>query len=122
MEVYKKIIMASNAYYNVGLEKANVRDLSGAIDSLKMSLRFNKRNTDARNLLGLVYCEMGEVVAALSEWVISKNYQPENNRASYYLDSIQQNKGKLESIRLLKNIIRHYYTASRTAGIWQLFS
>ena len=90
--------MASNAYYNVGLEKANVRDLSGAIESLKMSLRFNKRNTEARNLLGLVYCEMGEVVAALTEWVISKNYQPEDNRASYYLDSIQQNKSKLESI------------------------
>ena len=98
MKIYKKIVMASNAYYNLGLEKANVRDLSGAIDSLKMSLRFNKRNTDARNLLGLVYSEMGEVVAALTEWVISKNYQPENNRASYYLDSIQQNKGKLESV------------------------
>jgi len=98
MKIYKKIVMASNAYYNIGLEKANVRDLSGAIDSLKMSLRFNKRNTDARNLLGLVYSEMGEVVAALTEWVISKNYQPENNRASYYLDSIQQNKGKLEAV------------------------
>ena len=96
--MYKKIIMASNAYYNIGLEKANVRDLSGAVESLKMSLRFNKRNTEARNLLGLVYCEMGEVVAALSEWVISKNYQPEENRADFYLNSIQQNKGKLETI------------------------
>ena len=66
MKIYKKIVMASNAYYNLGLEKANVRDLSGAIDSLKMSLRFNKRNTDARNLLGLVYSETGEVVAISS--------------------------------------------------------
>lgn len=98
IKLYKKIIMASNAYYNAGLEKASVRDLSGAIDSLKMSLRFNKRNTDARNLLGLVYCEMGEVVAALTEWVISKNYQPKDNRASFYLDEIQQNKGKLEAV------------------------
>ena len=98
VKIYKKIVMASNAYYNIGLEKANVRDLSGAIESLKISLRFNKRNTDARNLLGLVYCEMGEVVAALTEWVISKNYQPKNNRADYYLNATQQNKGKLESI------------------------
>lgn len=98
VKIYKKIMMASNAYYNVGLEKANVRDLSGAIDSLKMSLRFNKRNTDARNLLGLVYCEMGEMVAALTEWVISKNYQPNDNRADAYLEEIQQNKGKLETI------------------------
>ena len=98
MKIYKKIIMASNAYYNVGLEKANVRDLSGAIDSLKMSLRFNKMNTDARNLLGLVYFEMGETVAALTEWVLSKNYQPEDNRASHYLDQIQHNKGSLDAI------------------------
>lgn len=98
IKLYKKIVMASNAYYNAGLEKASVRDLSGAIENLKMSLRFNKRNIDARNLLGLVYCEMGEVVAALTEWVISKNYQPEDNRADFYLDEIQQNKSKLESV------------------------
>ena len=62
--------MASNAYYNDALEKAGVRDLSGAIESLKISLRFNKLNIDARNLLGLIYYEMGEVVTALTEWVI----------------------------------------------------
>ena len=44
-----------------------------------MSITINKKNIDARNLLGLVYCEMGDVVEALSEWVISKNIQPDNN-------------------------------------------
>ena len=44
VKVYKKILMASNAYYNDALEKAGVRDLSGAIESLKISLRFNKLN------------------------------------------------------------------------------
>ena len=38
-----------------GLEKAEIRDLSGAIDLLKRSLKFNKLNIQARNLLGLVY-------------------------------------------------------------------
>ena len=98
MKMYKKIIKASNAYYNVGLEKANVRDLSGAIDSLKMSLRFNKRNTDARNLLGLVYFEMGETVAALTEWVLSKSYQPKDNRADFYLEQVQNNKNSLDAM------------------------
>lgn len=98
VRIYRKIIMASNAYYNIGLEKANVRDLSGAIESLKTSLRFNKMNTSARNLLGLVYFEMGETVAALTEWVISKNYQPDNNRAGYYLDQIQHNRSSLDAI------------------------
>ena len=95
VKIYKRIIMASNAYYNDALEKAGVRNLSGAIESLKVSLRFNKLNIDARNLLGLVYFEMGEVVAALTEWVISKNYMPKNNIASRYLDEIQNNQARL---------------------------
>lgn len=98
VRIYKKIIMASNAYYNDGLEKAGVRNLSGAIESLKASLRFNKMNIDARNLLGLIYFEMGEVVAALTEWVISKNYQSGDNAASRYLEEIQNNPSRLETI------------------------
>lgn len=98
VRIYKKIIMASNAYYNDGLARAGVRDLSGAIDSLKRSLRFNKMNINARNLLGLIYFEMGEVVDALTEWVISKNYQPKDNVASRYLDEIQNNQARLSSI------------------------
>lgn len=98
VKVYKKILMASNAYYNDALEKAGVRDLSGAIESLKISLRFNKLNIDARNLLGLIYYEMGEVVTALTEWVISKNYQPKDNLASRYLDEVQKNQARLDSV------------------------
>ena len=77
--VQKQIVALSNLYYNRGLEKAQIRDLSGAITCLQRSLRMYKYNIHARNLLGLVYFETGEVVAALSEWVISKNMQPENN-------------------------------------------
>ncbi len=98
VKIYKKIMMASNAYYNDALEKADVRDLSGAVESLKTSLRFNKTNMNARNLLGLIYFEMGEVVAALTEWVISKNYQPRENRAGYYLDEVQNNQARLDTI------------------------
>ena len=124
VKIYKKIVRASNAYYNAGLEKASVRDLSGAVESLKMSLRFDKRNTKARNLLGLVYYEMGEMVAALTEWVISKNYQPNNNRADIYLDSIQKNKIKLDSInQTIKKYNKALYyceQGSRDLAILQL--
>lgn len=98
VKIYKKILRASNSYYNDGLDKASVRNLSGAVESLKKSLQLNKMNIDARNLLGLVYFEMGETVAALSEWVISKNYQSRGNVASRYLNEIQNNSGKLETI------------------------
>ena len=62
VKLYRRMLQLSNAYYNEGLAKAKVRDLTGAVMSLRQSLKFNKKNTDARNLLGLVYFEMGEVV------------------------------------------------------------
>lgn len=98
VELQKKIWHLSNMYYNRGLEKAEIRDLSGAIDLLEQSLKLNKLNVQARNLLGLVYFEMGEAVAALSEWVISKNIMPENNIASDYINRLQQNANKLDII------------------------
>lgn len=98
VSLYKKIMQVSNLYYNEGLEKAGVRDLTGAISSLRQSLKFNKNNIEARNLLGLVYFEMGEVVAALSEWVISKNLRGEKNIADDYINMIQTNAARLDSI------------------------
>ena len=94
----KKLESFSNFFYNDGLEKAGVRDLTGAIESLQQSLRMDKNNIDARNLLGLVYYETGEVVAALSEWVISKNLRPEDNIADDYMDMVRNSPSKLEDI------------------------
>lgn len=96
--LYKKIMYVSNRFYNEGLEKANVRDLTGAVTSLRQSLKFNKNNIEARNLLGLVYFEIGEVVAAMSEWVISKNLRQERNIADDYIDMLQSNATRLDSI------------------------
>lgn len=98
MDLYKKILRTSNYYYNEGLARANVRNLSGAIESLNKSLRYNKMNIQARNLLGLVYFEVGETVSALSEWVISRSIQNEENDAERYLNAIQKNSAKLETI------------------------
>ena len=95
--LYKKIMYASNRFYNEALEKAQVRDLSGAIHCLRECLKLNKNHIEARNLLGLVYFERGEVVAALSEWVISKNIKSEKNIADDYINMIQNNPGRLET-------------------------
>lgn len=96
--MYKKIIRSSEAHYNQGLSKAQARDLTGAADALRRSIKLNKQNINARNLLGLVYFEMGEAVAALSQWVISKNLQPEKNIADNYLNEIKKNASRLETI------------------------
>ncbi|MBQ7944439.1 MAG: tetratricopeptide repeat protein [Lachnospiraceae bacterium] len=95
--IYKKIMYTANRFYNDGLEKANVRDLAGAVSSLRQCLRLNKDHIEARNLLGLVYFERGEVVAALSEWIISKNIRGEKNIADDYINIVQKNPGRLEA-------------------------
>lgn len=105
---YKRVISISNYYYNDGLEKAGVRDLSGAVMSLTECIRLNRVNIDARNLLGLVLFEMGETVDALSEWVISKNMQPEKNIADDYISAVQNNPNLQDN---LNQSIRKYNQA-----------
>lgn len=97
-EVLKKAYNTSDYYFNVGYDKAVARDLSGAIESLNMSLRYNKKNVMTRNLLGLIFYEMGEIVMALSHWVMSVNYQSSNNLASRYLKELRQDPTQLDSV------------------------
>lgn len=87
----------ANAYYNQGLALARQRDLTGAADALKKSLRFDKFQTDARNLLGLIYLEIGEAGSALCQWVISLNLQEQDNLAEEYLQRVQGSGGYLET-------------------------
>ncbi|WP_029232383.1 tetratricopeptide repeat protein [Butyrivibrio sp. VCB2006] len=98
VRIYKKIVSLSNKFYNEGLEKAAVRDMTGAVNALRQALKLDKNNIDARNLLGLVYYETGEVVAALSEWVISKNLRPEENLADKYMDYVRNSPSQLDTI------------------------
>lgn len=99
VSMYKRIIKKSNSLYNEGLEKAKVRDISGAIISLKESLKFYKKNTNARNLLGLCYFEIGESVLAMSEWIISRNFDgSKDNLANLYIEKLQSNQARLNTI------------------------
>ena len=82
MDYTKKIMYQSNYWYNDGLKRAQIRDISGAIISLRRSLQYNRNNIAARNLLGLLYYGRGEVAEALVEWIISKNLQPRDNIAN----------------------------------------
>ncbi len=97
MDYAKRCHRIANGYYNQGLEKAKIRDLTGAAECLKKSLHFHKYQTEARNLLGLIYYEMGETAESLVQWVISMNLQPEKNRAAVYLREIQEKPGRLDA-------------------------
>lgn len=122
--IYKQIIRVSNRLYNDGLEKAKVRDLSGAVVSLRQSLKYNKGNIDARNLLGLVYFEMGEAVLSLSEWIISKNLESKKNIADGYIQALQSNPAKLDminqTIKKYNQALTYCYQGSQDLAIIQL--
>lgn len=124
MDYERKTRVIANSYYNMGLERARLRDLSGAAECLKKSLHFNKYQTDARNLLGLIYYEAGEVGDALVQWVVSMNLQPEDNRADYYLGEIQRKKGSLEverrTIRRFNQALVYAQSGSEDLAILQL--
>lgn len=96
MDIANKCKRISNSYYNLGLEKAKNRNFSGAIICLKKSLQFNKNQIDARNLLGLIYFELGEIAEALVEWVISLNLSGDFNMAQKYIDILQRKTGRIE--------------------------
>lgn len=122
--VYKMVAKTSNSYYNLGLAKAQVRDLTGAVNCLKTSLRLNKNNIKARNLLGLVYFEMGEIVEALTQWVISRNLKPEKNAASVYIRKIQSNQNRFESmnqtVKKFNQALRHAKSQNYDLAVIQL--
>ena len=124
MDYMQKIQYAANGYYNRGLELAKGRDLSGAATCLNRALQFNKYHTDARNLLGLIFYEMGETSDALVQWVISINLQPDHNRADYYLDQVQRKPGRLEHesqiIKKYNQALIHAQNGSDDLAVLQL--
>lgn len=97
MDIARRCAYISNSYYNKGLKLTQEYDLTGAAENLKRALQFNKRNTAARNLLGLIYYHIGEAADALVQWVLSLNLQPRNNDADRYLNEVQRQSGLIDS-------------------------
>lgn len=83
-------------YYNCGLEKAKNRELSDAAALLEIALSFDKEHIDARNLLGLIYHEMGQIARAMHQWVISINIDIEDNIAVGYLQQYQEDERAMQ--------------------------
>ena len=108
VSMYKKIVKKSNEMYNRGLSYARDRNLSGAVQCLEVALRMYKGNINARNLLGLVYVEMGEYARGLAQWIISKNMLSDNNMADYFLNQLQNDR---HALNLMNVTIRKYNKA-----------
>lgn len=122
--VFLKSRQASIRLYNQALEKANASDLSGAIEDLEQSLIFDKNNTSARNLLGLIYCETGRIADALKHWIISTSYKKDHNPAQNYIETLQKNARDMEkyndAVRLYNQALQYLKQGSDDLAIIQL--
>ena len=122
--LYQKVHMMAARLYNKGLEQAQGRCLSGATETLLMCIRLQKKHIDARNLLGLVYWEVGEVGEAIKQWVISVAYQKTDNKANGYLNIIQRQPNQLaqynDSILLFNKSLEYIRRGSEDIAIISL--
>ncbi|WP_053985499.1 tetratricopeptide repeat protein [Niameybacter massiliensis] len=107
----EKIYEKSELYYIKAYECAEGRYLSEAVEYLKKAIYFNKYNIQAKNLLGLIYLEMGEVASALKLWILSDALCKEDNIAVEYMEKLQKEPKQLEAYKdslMLYNRALHY--------------
>ena len=71
----ERIFLVSAFFYNKGLRQAKEHDFYNAEKSLRKSIKFNKRNVEARNLLGLINYNTGKLAEGVKQWIISTNFQ-----------------------------------------------
>ena len=99
----------SNRFYNLAVDRANVRDLYGATLLLKKSLSFNAKNTNARNLLGLIFYEEGAVTEAIVQWLVSRDlFKSDLNPANILIKKVQDDKdtdSAFQSVKLYNQAI-----------------
>jgi tetratricopeptide (TPR) repeat protein len=100
-EIIAKVYNLSARHYNRALFLTKDGYYTEAIHSLRKSVAFRKNNTDAQNLLGLVYYRIGRVTDALICWQRSMKIRHEDNLARGYLEELQnsvQDTSRFESV------------------------
>jgi Tfp pilus assembly protein PilF len=124
IEIYKKSKAISIKLYNKALTMANSQDISSAIENLNKSVEFDKTNYVSRNLLGLLYFEVGEIGNALKQWIISNSYSKDKNSAKQYIDTVQNDSRKLEkyndAIKMYNKALNYMKQKSEDMAIIQL--
>ncbi len=96
LEIYDMSKKISVFLYNKGLDLIKKGALLDAIAILERSLYFCKTNVVARNLLGIIYYQIGEVGESLKHWVISINLKKDDNPAGKYIEDMKLEKLLLE--------------------------
>lgn len=120
----KNFLNQSEFYCLQGYKMAEERNLTLAVQHLIKAITINKYNIVARNLLGLIYYELGQVGEALKEWIISQSLQKNENMATYYLKEVQENPKQLtkqkDAIRLYNEALVYLEEDNLDMGIIRL--
>ncbi len=88
----KKVTNLSALSYNKALELCKEDRISEAISALRESLEYDKKNIDARNLLGLCYYRLGRIADALLQWTLSYKFKRDGNIAVDYMAGLESDK------------------------------
>lgn len=120
----EKAVKLSNKLYNDGLRMAKCKDMSGAMSCLSKSILINKRNINARNLLGLLYFETGRIGDALKQWVISTNIKEDANAAREYIEDYRKNEKEYkklnEALKMYNQAVKFMQQKSDDMAVIQL--
>ena len=91
-ETRERLQRTSNAFYISAIRFASDRDYTHAVEYLRRAVRYDKFHIRARNLLGLLMFQQGEIAEAIKEWRLSLFMRADRNRASYYLSELGKEK------------------------------
>ncbi|MCR4946038.1 MAG: tetratricopeptide repeat protein [Lachnospiraceae bacterium] len=116
LRAYRMFVGISDVLYNRAVYQARENDISDAINTLVLALKYNKININARNLLGLLHYRRGEETEAVKQWLISRGFQPEDNMANHFLeetDSDTRERVRLSSVaQNFNQVITHLNTGA----------
>ena len=91
-ETREKLQKTSDLFYISGLRFAADGDFLHSCECLEKAVRYDKFNIRARNLLGLLMFQQGEIAEAIHHWRLSLMVRADKNRASYYLSELGREK------------------------------
>ncbi|MGL6173071.1 MAG: hypothetical protein ACRC1P_00470, partial [Cellulosilyticaceae bacterium] len=85
------IYCKSEVYYTKGYVCTTKGNLSQAKKYLRKAIYLNKYQIEARNLLGVIEFECGNIGEALKQWQISCAIQGDDNKATEYIATLKKN-------------------------------
>ena len=97
-----RVIDLSANCYNKALEYCKNDSITDAVAKLSESLLLDKTNLKARNLLGLCYYRIGDIISAISQWKISVSIKMTDNIAVDYLKEVENSKLTNKMIEAVK--------------------